>query len=144
MQIIVSDHANLTDAWFADAVKHNWRDGAELNCHPGFGSRDIASRRIFFAWPLPGVDITGNHDHCRAFVIEADDDPHCRGGLAISVPMIRALDEVAVGSVRAGQVQSSECWSPTCTTSSTCPRTRPARPPAGRTPEQHRPGGNSR
>lgn len=30
MQIIVSDHANLTDAWFADAVTHNWRDGAKL------------------------------------------------------------------------------------------------------------------
>jgi hypothetical protein len=30
MQIIVSDHANLSDVWFAEAVTHNWRDGAKL------------------------------------------------------------------------------------------------------------------
>ena len=30
MQIIVSDHANLSDPWFAEAVTHNWRDGAKL------------------------------------------------------------------------------------------------------------------
>lgn len=30
MQIIVSDHANLTDDWFAAAVRHNWRNGQKL------------------------------------------------------------------------------------------------------------------
>jgi hypothetical protein len=30
LQVIVSDHANLTDAWFAAEVRHNWRDGEKL------------------------------------------------------------------------------------------------------------------
>lgn len=30
LQIIVCDHANLGDDWFAAAVKYNWRDGAKL------------------------------------------------------------------------------------------------------------------
>jgi hypothetical protein len=30
MQVIVSDHANLTEDWFAAEVRHNWRDGQKL------------------------------------------------------------------------------------------------------------------
>jgi hypothetical protein len=30
MQVIVSDHANLADDWFAADVRHNWRDGQKL------------------------------------------------------------------------------------------------------------------
>ncbi|WP_027862119.1 DUF3732 domain-containing protein [Marmoricola sp. URHB0036] len=30
MQIIVSDHANLEEEWFQDAVEHYWRDGTRL------------------------------------------------------------------------------------------------------------------
>ena len=29
-QIIVCDHANLPEAWFQAAVRHNWRDGVKL------------------------------------------------------------------------------------------------------------------
>jgi hypothetical protein len=30
MQVIVCDHANLTETWFQDCVVHNWRDGRKL------------------------------------------------------------------------------------------------------------------
>lgn len=30
MQIIVSDHANLGETWFQEAVQHEWRDGVKL------------------------------------------------------------------------------------------------------------------
>lgn len=30
LQVIVSDHANLADDWFAAGVRHNWRDGRKL------------------------------------------------------------------------------------------------------------------
>lgn len=30
LQIIVCDHANLSAAWFQDAVAHNWREGRAL------------------------------------------------------------------------------------------------------------------
>jgi len=30
LQIIVSDHANLEEAWFQDSVAHSWRDGVKL------------------------------------------------------------------------------------------------------------------
>ncbi|MBS2965381.1 DUF3732 domain-containing protein [Actinocrinis puniceicyclus] len=30
MQIIVSDHANLSEPWFQNSVRHNWRDGEAL------------------------------------------------------------------------------------------------------------------
>ncbi|WP_372351719.1 DUF3732 domain-containing protein [Streptomyces sp. KL116D] len=30
LQIIVSDHANLPEAWFQDRVRYNWRDGSAL------------------------------------------------------------------------------------------------------------------
>jgi hypothetical protein len=30
LQIIVSDHANLSESWFADSVRHNWRHGEGL------------------------------------------------------------------------------------------------------------------
>jgi hypothetical protein len=33
MQVIVTDHANLTDDWFAAGVHHNWRDGHKLIPH---------------------------------------------------------------------------------------------------------------
>lgn len=29
-QVIVADHANLTEDWFSEAVRHNWRDGEKL------------------------------------------------------------------------------------------------------------------
>lgn len=29
-QIIVGDHANLSDQWSQDSVVHNWRDGRKL------------------------------------------------------------------------------------------------------------------
>lgn len=30
MQIIVSDHANLSETWFQDAIRHQWRNGVKL------------------------------------------------------------------------------------------------------------------
>ena len=33
LQIIVCDHANLPETWFADSVVHNWRDGRKLIPH---------------------------------------------------------------------------------------------------------------
>nr|WP_237277121.1 DUF3732 domain-containing protein [Streptomyces caniscabiei] len=29
-QLIVSDHANLTDQWYQDCVRYNWRNGDAL------------------------------------------------------------------------------------------------------------------
>ncbi|MFI7171232.1 DUF3732 domain-containing protein [Rhodococcoides fascians] len=30
MQIIVSDHANLSETWFQEALRHQWRNGIKL------------------------------------------------------------------------------------------------------------------
>ncbi len=30
LQIIVCDHANISEPWFRSSVRHNWRDGEAL------------------------------------------------------------------------------------------------------------------
>lgn len=40
LQVIVSDHANLPEEWFQDAVVHNWRDGEKLIPEEWLGAPD--------------------------------------------------------------------------------------------------------
>jgi hypothetical protein len=46
MQVIVCDHANLSDPWFQEAVgDNNWREGRKSSRMPGSSRRNQVSRR---------------------------------------------------------------------------------------------------
>jgi hypothetical protein len=54
-QIIVCDHANLSDQWFQDSVVHNWRGGESSSLRTGSPRRDCLPEST---WAGPGMATT--------------------------------------------------------------------------------------